>query len=96
MDDGAVGVEGRGDGALPAEHAFGPEAFDEPVDVPHAVQERQNRCRRADRLGEGCYRALEVEGFAAQHHQVERLGQVLLQHNRRRSAMEVADGAANC
>src|ERR1700677_4910003 len=37
MDDHAVGAEGCGDGALPAEHAFGAKAFDEPVDVAHAV-----------------------------------------------------------
>src|ERR1700722_13100709 len=95
MDDPAVGVEGRRNGALPAEHAFGTEAFDQPVDMSHAVQERQNRGRWPDRPGEGGYRALEVECLAAQHHEVERLGQVLLQHYRRRSAMEVAAGAPN-
>ena len=50
---------------------------------------------RADRLGEGSYRALEVEGFAAQHHEVERLGQIVLQHSWRRGQVEIADGAAN-
>ena len=94
VDDRAVGVECRGDGALAAEHAFGAEAFDETVDVPHAVQKRQNSRRWADCLGEGCHRAFEVEGFAAQHHEIERLAS-LLQHNRRRSAVEVAEGAAN-
>ena len=49
VDDSAVGAEGHRDGALPAEHAFGAEAFDQPVDVPHAVQERQNRRRWGQR-----------------------------------------------
>ena len=95
MNDRAVIAEGHGDGALAAEHAFSPEPFGEPVDVPHAIQERQNCGLGADCLGEGRYRALKVKGFAAEHHQVERLGHVLLQHNRRRSAVEVADWAPN-
>ena len=52
MDDLAVGAEGHRDGALPAEHALGPEPFGKPVDVAHAVQERQNCRRWADCLGE--------------------------------------------
>ena len=52
VDDIAVGVEGRRDGALPAEHALGPEAFGQPVDMSHAVQQRQDGRRRADGLGE--------------------------------------------
>ena len=45
VDDGAVGAEGRRDHAQPAEHAFGAEAFGEPVDMAHAVQQRQDRRR---------------------------------------------------
>ena len=52
VEDGAIGVEGRRDDALPAEHALRPEALGKTVEVAHAVQERQNRRLRTDRLGE--------------------------------------------
>ena len=95
MDDGAVGVEGRGDCALPTEHALWPEAFGKPVDVAHAIQQRQNRRRWADRVSERHHRALEVKGFAAQHHEVERFREIFFQNNGRRSAVDVADRAMN-
>ena len=95
VDDGAVGAEGRRDGALPSEHGLGPEAFGEPIDVAHAVQERQNCRRWADRLGERRHRAVQVVSFAAHHHEVERSRQIFLQHGRWRGTVKVADGAAN-
>ena len=95
VDDGAVGVEGRGDDAQTADHALRTEAFAEPVDVPHAVQQRQNCRCWANRLGERRHRAVQVVGFATQQHEVDRVGQIFLHHSRRRGTVKVADGTAN-
>ena len=45
------------------------------IEVPHAVQQRQDRRPRTDGLGEGRHRAVEIVGLATEDHEVERLGE---------------------
>ncbi len=95
VDNRALGLERRRDHAQPAEHAVGPETLAQLVEVPHAVQQRQNRRLRTDRLGERRHRALEVVSFAAQQHEVERLRELFPRDSRRRGAAKVAAATAN-
>ena len=78
MNDAAVGVERRRDHAKPAEHMVRAEPIGENIEVPHAVQERQDRRSRTDRLGEGRHRAFEIVGLAAEEDEVERVSEARL------------------
>ena len=94
VDDRALRAEGRRDHTQAAEHSLRAEAIGKDVELPHAVQEGQNRRVRAHRLGERRHGALEIVGLAAQKDEVEGVGEALFRNERRGRMMEVAEAAA--
>ena len=90
LDDLALVVERHCDGALAAEYALAAEFRVEHVEVPHAVEHRNDRRLRAHRRGERLDGIIEIEGLAAQEDDVERLLQLVGLNRRRVFKCDVA------
>ena len=86
----AVGVESGGNRALTAEHVFAAEFRVKHVEVAHAIEHRHDRSLRSDRWRKRLDGIVEVEGLAAQQHDIERLLDILGQHGRRLRQGDVA------
>jgi hypothetical protein len=71
MQDAAPVVELRRNQTLAAKDASGAESFVEKVQVPHAVQERQDGCVRSDCAGERVNCGGKIVGFAAEQDEIE-------------------------
>src|SRR5208282_213904 len=70
-----------------------PKAVGENIELPHAVQQGQDRRLRTDRFRERRDGALQIVGLATEDDEAERFGEAFLRHERRRRMMEIADAA---
>src|SRR5436305_546857 len=74
MDHFALLVQRDRDGAEAAEHARARKFLVEHIEMLHAVEQWQDRGVRPHRRRKGFYRIVEVEGLAAEQHDVELFG----------------------
>ena len=88
-------VEGYGDEALATEQASRPKPFIQDVQVPHAVEKRQDYRVRPNCRPEGRNRAFQVIGLAAEQHQIEGLTEVFSQNGRWLGKSRSAEPAPN-
>src|SRR6266516_689811 len=88
-------VEAHGDEALATEQASRPKPFIQDIQVPHAVEKRQDYRVRPNCRPEGRNRAFQVIGLAAQQHQIEGLTEVFSQNGRWLGKSRVAEAAPN-
>ena len=95
MHDAAFGIERRRNHTLAAEHMRSAEARLQRIEMTDAVQQRQNRRVRSDCRREGGHRAVEVVGLAREQHQVECLGELVCEDQRRRRQVGVTQPAAD-
>src|SRR5207253_2085733 len=81
--------------ALSPENRAGSEAVPQNIEMPHSVQQRQDRRVRADRRSERPDRAREVVGLTAQQNEPEVLAHAFRGDGRWRRQPDVALRAAN-
>src|SRR5580765_5030146 len=93
MQYAAALVERRRYQTLATKDASRAESFVEKVQVPHAVQEGQDRGIWTDRCGERVDGGIEVVGFATQQNQVERAMQFMGLHSGWRFEGHIAKAA---
>ena len=95
LADRAVRIDRGGDQAAAAEHMRRAEASVEHVEMAHAVEQRQDRSFRPHHGSERFDRIVQVVGFATEEHEIERAGERIRRHQRRRREVHVPARAAD-
>jgi hypothetical protein len=93
VHDSASVVEACRDQTLSAQHVLGTESFVEHVQVPHAVEERDDGGAGADGRSQRAHGCIQVVRLATENHDVERLAHFGRQNCGRRRQVGVAKAA---
>lgn len=90
VNDPSLRIADRGNDAQTTQHMLMAKAFIQCVEMPHAIQHRQDRRLRAHRRRERIHRIRKVLRLAAQQYEIVRRSDLVRGHRRGRGKGEIA------